>query len=176
MGTGRGASAGALQAPTSASAAIQPRGAIRDSVYERVALGSNEASRPAIIVRNGSTSADTSVGRWLVSANPNRSERWAPASRRALQQAGMQVGDIDLWEINEAFAVVPIETMRALEVDPARVNVNGGAIALGHPLGATGAMLLGTVVDELERRGLATGLVTMCIGGGQGIAVIVERV
>jgi acetyl-CoA C-acetyltransferase len=99
----------------------------------------------------------------------------APACRRALKQAGMQVGDIDLWEINEAFSAVPLETMRALGVDPERVNVNGGAISLGHPLGATGAMLLGTVVDELERRSLSTGLVTMCIGGGQGIAVIVER-
>ncbi len=100
----------------------------------------------------------------------------APASRRALSQAGMEVGDIDLWEINEAFAVVPLETIRTLGIDPERVNPSGGAIALGHPLGATGAMLLGTVVDELERRDLATGLVTMCIGGGQGIAVIVERV
>jgi acetyl-CoA C-acetyltransferase len=88
----------------------------------------------------------------------------------------MSVGDIDLWEINEAFAVVPIHTMRELALDPARVNVNGGAIALGHPLGATGAMLLGTVLDELERRDLATGLVTLCIGGGQGVATIVERV
>ncbi|MCY0986942.1 acetyl-CoA C-acetyltransferase [Nannocystis sp. ILAH1] len=100
----------------------------------------------------------------------------APVSRKALLQAGMQVGDIDLWEINEAFAAVVLETTRSLGVDPERVNVNGGAIALGHPLGATGAMLLGTVVDELERRDLATGLVTMCIGGGQGIAVIVERI
>ncbi len=99
----------------------------------------------------------------------------APACRRALVQARMEVDDIDLWEINEAFAVVPLETMRELGLDPARVNVNGGAIALGHPLGATGAILLGTVVDELERRNLSTGLITMCIGGGQGIAVIVER-
>ena len=98
------------------------------------------------------------------------------ASRRALGLAGMSVRDIDLWEINEAFAVVPIHTMRELELDPARVNVNGGAIALGHPLGATGAMLLGTVLDELERRDLATGLVTLCIGGGQGVATIIERV
>jgi acetyl-CoA C-acetyltransferase len=98
------------------------------------------------------------------------------ASRKALALAGMSVRDIDLWEINEAFAVVPIHTMRELSLDPARVNVNGGAIALGHPLGATGAMLLGTVLDELERRDLATGLVTLCIGGGQGVATIVERV
>ena len=99
----------------------------------------------------------------------------APASRKALRAAGMAVGDIDLWEINEAFAVVPIITIRELGLDPDRVNVNGGAIALGHPLGATGAMLVGTVLDELERRDLSTGLVTLCIGGGQGIATIIER-
>jgi acetyl-CoA C-acetyltransferase len=99
-----------------------------------------------------------------------------PASRRALQKAGMGVDDIDLWEINEAFAVVPLKTMRDLEIAPERVNVNGGAIALGHPIGATGAMLLGTVLDELERRDLTTGLVTLCIGGGMGIATIIERV
>ena len=98
------------------------------------------------------------------------------ASRKALQKAGMGVQDIDLWEINEAFAVVPLKTMRDLEIDPEKVNVNGGAIALGHPIGATGAMLLGTVLDELERRDLATGLVTLCIGGGMGIATIIERV
>jgi acetyl-CoA C-acetyltransferase len=99
-----------------------------------------------------------------------------PASRKALAQAGMAPGDIDLWEINEAFAVVALQTIRNLGLDPERVNVNGGAIALGHPLGATGAMLLGTAVDELERRGLGTALVTLCIGGGQGIATIIERV
>jgi acetyl-CoA C-acetyltransferase len=98
-----------------------------------------------------------------------------PASRKALKKAGMGVRDIDLWEINEAFAVVPLKTMRDLELDPAYVNVNGGAIALGHPIGATGAMLLGTVLDELERRNLTTGLVTLCIGGGMGIATIIER-
>jgi acetyl-CoA C-acetyltransferase len=100
----------------------------------------------------------------------------APASAKALKKAGMNVGDIDLWEINEAFAVVPMQTMRKLSIDPARVNVNGGAIALGHPLGATGAILLGTAVDELERSGKATALATLCIGGGMGIATIVERV
>ncbi|MCS6797423.1 MAG: acetyl-CoA C-acetyltransferase [Myxococcota bacterium] len=100
----------------------------------------------------------------------------APASRKALAMAGMTARDIDLWEINEAFAVVPLQTMRALEIDPDRVNVNGGAIALGHPLGATGAILLGTALDELERRGLGTALVTLCIGGGMGIATIIERV
>ena len=100
----------------------------------------------------------------------------APASRKALAQAGMTVGDIDLWEINEAFASVVLQTMRELDIDPSRVNVNGGAIALGHPLGATGAILLGTALDELERQNKSTALITLCIGGGQGIACILERV
>ena len=100
----------------------------------------------------------------------------APASAKALKKAGMSVKDIDLWEINEAFAVVPLQTIRALGIDPARVNVNGGAIALGHPLGATGAILLGTALDELERTGKSTALITLCIGGGMGIATIIERV
>lgn len=99
-----------------------------------------------------------------------------PASQKALKMAGMTAADIDLWEINEAFAAVALQTVRNLRLDPARVNVNGGAIALGHPLGATGAALLGTVLDELERTGKSTGLVTLCIGGGQGIATIIERV
>jgi acetyl-CoA C-acetyltransferase len=98
-----------------------------------------------------------------------------PASERALAKAGMNAKDIDLWEINEAFAVVPLNTIRRLEIDPAKVNVNGGAIALGHPLGATGAILLGTVLDELERRNLATALITLCIGGGMGVATVIER-
>ncbi|MBZ0231681.1 MAG: acetyl-CoA C-acetyltransferase [Deltaproteobacteria bacterium] len=100
----------------------------------------------------------------------------APASEKALARAGMKAGDIDLWEINEAFAVVPLQTIRKLGIDRERVNVNGGAIALGHPLGATGAILLGTALDELERTGKATALATLCIGGGMGIATIIERV
>ena len=100
----------------------------------------------------------------------------APASQKALDKAGMKASDIDLWEINEAFAVVPLQTARVLGIDPDRINVNGGAIALGHPLGATGAILLGTVLDELERTGKATALITLCIGGGMGIATIIERV
>lgn len=100
----------------------------------------------------------------------------AEASRRALQRAGMTTADIDLWEINEAFAVVPLQTMQALNLDPARVNVWGGAIALGHPLGATGAILLGTALDALEARGEGTALITLCIGGGQSIALILERI
>ena len=100
----------------------------------------------------------------------------APASEKALRAAGMTARDVDLWEINEAFAAVLLQTTRALGIDPERVNVNGGAIALGHPLGATGAMLVGTALDELERADKQTAVVTMCIGGGQGIATVLERV
>jgi acetyl-CoA C-acetyltransferase len=99
-----------------------------------------------------------------------------PACRKALAKAGMVAADIDLWEINEAFAVVPLKTARDLGVDLDRVNVNGGAIAMGHPLGATGCIILGTLLDELERRDRATGLATLCVGGGMGIATIIERV
>jgi len=100
----------------------------------------------------------------------------APASLKALKKAGMKAADIDLWEINEAFAVVPLQTARKLGIDPERINVNGGAIALGHPLGATGAILLGTALAELERANKSTALITLCIGGGMGIATIIERV
>ncbi len=100
----------------------------------------------------------------------------APATRKALKKAGMEASDIDLFEINEAFAVVPMRAMDDVGIPHEKVNVNGGAIALGHPLGATGCMLMGTVLDELERTGKSTGLVTLCIGGGMGIATIVERV
>ena len=100
----------------------------------------------------------------------------APASERALRKAGMEARDVDLWEINEAFATVPMQTARKLNIDPARINVNGGAIALGHPLGATGACLIGTALDELERTDKATALITLCIGGGMGVATIIERV
>ncbi len=98
-----------------------------------------------------------------------------PACRKALAKAGMQASDIDLWEINEAFAVVPMKTARDLGVSLDRVNVNGGAIAMGHPLGATGCIILGTLLDELERRDLSTGCATLCVGGGMGIATIIER-
>jgi len=100
----------------------------------------------------------------------------AAASEKALKAAGLEAGDIDLWEINEAFAAVVLQTVRRLGIDPERVNVNGGSIALGHPLGATGAILLGTVLDELERRDASTAVITMCIGGGQGVATVIERV
>ncbi len=100
----------------------------------------------------------------------------APASRKALQKAGMSKNDIDLYEVNEAFAAVPLRFMDDLGIDHSKVNVNGGAISLGHPLGATGCMLLGTALDELEKRDLNTALITLCIGGGMGIATIIERV
>jgi len=98
-----------------------------------------------------------------------------PASRIALEKAGLQVEDIDLWEVNEAFAPVPLATRDTLGIDEARVNVNGGAIALGHPLGCTGARLVTTMLHEMERQGLRYGLVTLCIGFGQGLATIIER-
>lgn len=99
-----------------------------------------------------------------------------PAIHKVLAKAGMQASDIDLWEINEAFAAIPMKTARDFNVSLDIVNVNGGAIAMGHPLGATGAMLLTTLLDELERRDLKTGLVTLCVGAGMGIATIIERV
>jgi len=99
-----------------------------------------------------------------------------PAALKALARAGMTVDDIDLFEVNEAFAVVAAKFIRDLKLDPEKVNVNGGAMALGHPIAATGSMLIGTVLDELERRDLSTGLITMCTGGGMAPAIIIERV
>jgi acetyl-CoA C-acetyltransferase len=100
----------------------------------------------------------------------------ADVTRKVLERAGMTLGDIDLFEINEAFAAVVLRYAQDLELDLDKVNVAGGAIAMGHPLGATGAMILGTVLDELERRNLASALVTLCIGAGMGTATIIERV
>ncbi|EJO34638.1 acetyl-CoA C-acetyltransferase [Acinetobacter radioresistens] len=100
----------------------------------------------------------------------------APAARKALEKAGLSIDDIDLFEVNEAFAAVVMRFIHELKVDPAKVNVNGGAIAMGHPLGATGAMILGTLLDELERQDKKRGLATLCVGGGMGIATIIERV
>jgi len=99
----------------------------------------------------------------------------APATRKALIKAGLKIEDIDLFEVNEAFASVVLKFIKDLRVDPARVNVNGGSIAMGHPLGATGCMILGTLLDELEARQLRYGLATLCVGGGMGIATIIER-
>jgi acetyl-CoA C-acetyltransferase len=100
----------------------------------------------------------------------------APSAEKALAKAGLTIDDIDLFEVNEAFAAVVMKFMKDLNVPHEKVNVNGGAIALGHPLGATGAMILGTLIDELERRDLRRGLATLCIGGGMGVSTIVERV
>jgi acetyl-CoA C-acetyltransferase len=99
-----------------------------------------------------------------------------PSARKCLARARMTIDDIDLWEINEAFAAIPLKTIRDLHLDPATVNVNGGAIALGHPIGATGAILIQTALDELERQDLSTALITMCTGGGMGTATIIERI
>ena len=97
------------------------------------------------------------------------------AAKKVLGKAGMTLSDIDLFEVNEAFAVVPVKFMRDLGVDHSKLNVNGGAIALGHPIGATGAMLIGTALDELERRGQSVAMVTMCAAGGMAPAIIIER-
>ena len=98
------------------------------------------------------------------------------AAQKALKRAGMTAKDIDLWELNEAFASVVLRFMQALDIDHSAINVNGGAIAMGHPLGATGAMIFGTMIDELERSGKSTALITLCIGAGMGTATIIERV
>lgn len=99
-----------------------------------------------------------------------------PATKKVLKRAGMNINDIDIFEVNEAFAAIPLYFMDQLGVDHSKVNINGGAIALGHPLGATGAILSGALIDEMERTNKATGLVTLCIGGGMGIATVFERV
>ncbi|MGZ3119041.1 acetyl-CoA C-acetyltransferase [Streptomyces sp. H62] len=136
-----------------------------------VALGSREAGeRHGLIPRARIVSAAVSgADPTIMLTGP------APASRKALDRAGLTIDDIDLVEINEAFAAVVLRYVKDLGLSPDKVNVNGGAIALGHPLGATGAMILGTLVDELERRDLRYGLATLCVGGGMGIATVVER-
>jgi acetyl-CoA C-acetyltransferase len=98
-----------------------------------------------------------------------------PATRKVLARAGLTLDDIDLFEVNEAFAVVVEKYIRDLKIDRDKINVNGGSIALGHPIGATGTILIGTVLDELERRNLRRGLVTMCAAGGMAPAIIIER-
>jgi acetyl-CoA C-acetyltransferase len=99
-----------------------------------------------------------------------------PASRKALAKAGLKASDMDLIEINEAFAAVALRLIKDLDIDPEITNVNGGSIAMGHPLGATGGMILGTLIDELHRRGKRYGLATLCVGGGMGIATVVEAI
>ncbi|GII24066.1 acetyl-CoA C-acetyltransferase [Planosporangium mesophilum] len=136
-----------------------------------VVIGNEEAGR-----RNGLTPRARIVSTALSGADPVLMLTGpAPATRKALAKAGLTVADIDLVEMNEAFAGVVLRFMKDTGFDHERVNVNGGAIAMGHPLGATGAMILGSLVDELERRNLRYGLATLCIGGGMGIATVIER-
>jgi len=137
-----------------------------------VLVGSRRAARKAGITPRARIRAFASIGSepTIMLTGP------AGSARKALKRAGMKTSDIDLWEINEAFASVVLRFVRDLELSRDIVNVNGGAIALGHPLGATGAVILGMVLDELERRDLSTALVTLCVGGGMGTATIIERV
>jgi acetyl-CoA C-acetyltransferase len=137
-----------------------------------VLIGSREAGQRAGIKPRARIRAFASVGSEpsIMLTGPSY------AAEKALRRAGMRVADIDLWELNEAFASVVLRFMEVLSVPHERINVNGGAIAMGHPLGATGAMILGTLLDEMERRGVATGLATLCVGAGMGTATIIERV
>jgi acetyl-CoA C-acetyltransferase len=137
-----------------------------------VLVGSKSAARKAGIKPRARIRAFASIGSepTIMLTGP------AGSARKALKRARMKPGDIDLWEINEAFASVVMRFVRDMDLSMDKVNVNGGAIALGHPLGATGAVILGMVLDELERRDLSTALVTLCVGGGMGTATIIERV
>jgi len=137
-----------------------------------VLVGSEEAGRKAGLKPRARIRAAAVIGSepTIMLTGPT------PACLKALQKAGLKASDIDLWEINEAFAVVPMQTARNLGVSLDRVNVNGGSIAMGHPLGATGAIILGTLLDELERQDKTLGLATLCVGGGMGIATIIERI
>ena len=137
-----------------------------------ILLGTREAGSAASLKPRARIRAMASIGSepCIMLTGP------ADVSRKALKKAGMEVGDIDLYELNEAFAAVVLRMMQVLDIPHDKMNVNGGAIAMGHPLGATGAMILGTVLDELERRDLNTALITLCVGAGMGTATIIERV
>ncbi len=137
-----------------------------------VLIGSGEAGRRAGLKPRARVRAFANIGSEpaIMLTGP------IPVTEKVLRKAGMSINDIDLFEVNEAFAAVVLRFMQAFDLDSAKINVNGGAIAMGHPLGATGAMILGTVIDEMERRNAATALVTLCIGIGMGTATIVERV
>ncbi|MEM9168871.1 MAG: acetyl-CoA C-acetyltransferase [Pseudomonadota bacterium] len=137
-----------------------------------VLIGSEEGGRKADLKPRARIKAFATIGSepTIMLTGP------AEATFRVLERSGMTASDIDLWELNEAFASVVLRYMDQLDIDHDKINVNGGAIAMGHPLGATGAMILGTLIDELERRDLQTGLATLCIGSGMGIATVVERV
>jgi acetyl-CoA C-acetyltransferase len=137
-----------------------------------VLLGSKEKGKALGLMPRAKVRAFTSIGSEpaIMLTAP------AEVTRKVLARAGMNVNDIDIFEVNEAFAAVVLRFMQALDIPHDKINVNGGAIAMGHPLGATGAMILGTVLDELERRNLSTALVTLCIGAGMGTATIIERI
>jgi acetyl-CoA C-acetyltransferase len=137
-----------------------------------VLIGSAEAGRKAGLKPRARIRSFASIGSepTIMLTGPSF------AAEKALKKAGMTPADIDLWELNEAFASVVLRFMQVLNIPHDKINVNGGAIALGHPLGATGAMILGTMVDELERSGKSTALVTLCVGAGMGTATIIERV
>jgi acetyl-CoA C-acetyltransferase len=137
-----------------------------------VLLGNSEAGKKADLKPRARIRAFANIGSEpaIMLTGP------VDVTKKVLSRAGMSLADIDLFELNEAFASVVLRYMQAFDIDPNKINVNGGAIAMGHPLGATGAMILGTVLDELERRGLSTALVTLCIGAGMGTATIIERV
>lgn len=137
-----------------------------------VLIGSREAGRSAGLKPRARIRACASIGSEpaIMLTGPEA------VTAKILARAGMRRQDIDLWELNEAFASVVLRQLQVFDIDPARMNVNGGAIAMGHPLGATGGMILGTVLDELERQNLSTALVTLCVGAGMGTATIIERV
>jgi acetyl-CoA C-acetyltransferase len=137
-----------------------------------VLIGSKEAGKKAGLKARARIKAFANIGSEpaIMLTGP------VDVTEKVLKRAGMKLGDIDLFEVNEAFASVVLRYLQAFKLDAGKVNVNGGAIAMGHPLGATGAMLLGTALDELERRKLSTALVTLCIGVGMGTATIIERV
>ena len=137
-----------------------------------VLMGSKKAGRRADLKARARVKAFANIGSEpsIMLTGP------IDVTKKVLKKAGMTLDDIDLFELNEAFASVVLRYMQALDLDHAKMNVNGGAIAMGHPLGATGAMIFGTVLDELERRDLSTALITLCIGAGMGTATIIERV
>ncbi len=137
-----------------------------------VLLGSREAGAKAGLKPRGRVRAFANIGSEpaIMLTGP------VDVTKKVLARSGMKMSDIDLFEVNEAFAAVVLRFCQAFDVDPGKVNVNGGAIAMGHPLGATGAMILGTALDELERTGKGVALITLCIGGGMGTATIIERV
>jgi acetyl-CoA C-acetyltransferase len=135
-------------------------------------VGSGEAGAKAGLKPRGRVRAFANIGSEpaIMLTGP------VDVTKKVLARSGMKLSDIDLFEVNEAFAAVVLRYLQAFDIDPGKVNVNGGAIAMGHPLGATGAMILGTALDELERTGKSTALITLCIGGGMGTATIIERV